>query len=329
MATWVLNDENKANVYGFRVKNSGINLDRFRENPVMLAMHREWDLDAIIGRWTNIRVEGSQLLADDEFDMEDDKAKSIAGKAQRGFLKGVSMGFLFIQDQMEKALDGVFELVESELYEASLVTIPGNAASVRLYAAPGQLMDEKEIKLQLSAAMNPEPQKQAPKPNIDNMEKFTLSGAALAVLLTAGLSKQDDPSEVNNAIAQLGTSLKKAKDDLEEARGTIQTMKDAQLSAAKKNAEALVDAAVVSGKLTADKKEQFVKLALSDPDLAKNILDNMPGKANLSGQVSGTPAGGADQPKNLDEFEKLPVAKQLAFKEEHPEDYRALFSVRD
>ena len=151
MATWILNDETKANVYGFRVRNAGIDLERFRANPVMLAMHRDWDLDAIIGRWTNIRIEGNLLLADDEFDMEDEKAKALAGKAERGFLKAVSMGFLWAEEYMEKALDGVFDLVQSELIEASLVTIPGNANAVRLYAAPGQLMEDKEIKLSLSS----------------------------------------------------------------------------------------------------------------------------------------------------------------------------------
>ncbi|MCH7400119.1 HK97 family phage prohead protease [Belliella sp. DSM 107340] len=323
--SYILNDETQANVYGFRVKNSGIDLDRFNKNPVMLAMHRDWDLMAVIGRWTNIRIEGSLLLADPEFDMEDEEAKKIAGKVERGFVKAVSMGFLFLKENLEKNIDDMFDLVSCELYESSFVTIPGNKNAVRLYAAPNKLMKDDEIRLCLNAVM-------VEKPTIDtnsksnNMEKFTLSGAALTVLLMAGLTKQDDPSEINSVIGKLGTDLQTAKDDLATAKTTIQTMKDAQLSAVKKTAENLVDAAVLAGKLTADKREQFVTLAVNDLDLAKSILENMPGKKGLAATVTGSPAGGnADDPKNMDEFQALPLSKQLAFKADNPEGYAALF----
>lgn len=313
-------------MYGFRVLNAGIDLERFKQNPVMLAMHRDYDLTSVIGRWTNIRVEGHLLLADDEFDMEDEEAAKIAGKVKRGFLKACSMGFLFLQEHLQKAIDGMFDLVESELLEASLVTIPGNSNAVRLYAAPGKLMDEKEIKLSLSAVMA-NPTTTTLNLNTNKMEKFTLSGPALAVLLMAGLSSQEDPAAVNSSIAKLGADLKKAQEDLEKANGTIKTMKDAQLSAAKAAAENDVEAAILSGKLTAAQKDQFVKLYLSDPELAKSVLANMPGKKSLGASVNGSPEGGnAAEPKNLDEFEKLSLSAQLAFKENNPEGYQALFA---
>lgn len=326
MATWVLNDETKANVYGFRVLNSGIDLERFKQNPVMLAMHKDWDLASVIGRWTNIRVEGHLLLADDEFDMEDEEAAKISGKVKRGFLKACSMGFLFLQEHLQKAIDGMFDLVESELLEASLVTIPGNSNAVRLYAAPGKLMDEKEIKLSLSAVMaNPTTTTHLKTNN--NMEKFTLSGPALALLLGVGLTNQENADSVNAAIVKLGADLQAEKDAHGNTKQALQAMKDAQLSAAKKAAENDVEAAILSGKLTAGQKDQFVKLYLSDPELAKSVLANMPGKKSLGASVNGSPEGGnAADPKTLDEFEKLSLSAQLAFKESNPEGYQALFA---
>lgn len=41
---------------------SGADLSVFKNNPVMLLNHDDWDLP--IGRWENIRVEGTQILAD-------------------------------------------------------------------------------------------------------------------------------------------------------------------------------------------------------------------------------------------------------------------------
>lgn len=43
------------------IQTKGIRTERFKKNPVMLYMHaRE---KGVIGRWDNIRTEGSQLIA--------------------------------------------------------------------------------------------------------------------------------------------------------------------------------------------------------------------------------------------------------------------------
>jgi len=326
MATWTLNDETKVNSYGFRLLNSGLDLDRFQANPMMLAMHRDWDLNAVIGRWKNIRIEGNLLLAEDEFDMEDEEAKKIAGKVTRGFLKGCSLGFLFLEEFFVKALDGVFELTKSEPYEGSVVVIPANGNAVRLYSAPGVLMTEDEVKLQLSAmSANVKVRLTKPKSNY-NMEKFTLTAGALSVLMLSGLINQNDESAVNASIAQLGADLKKAQESETALKLSLQTMKDAQLTAAKSNATAIVEAAITAGKLTADKKESFITLGVSDPGMLATVLEAMPGKVSLAAQAGGSPGAAAGEPKNVDEFSALPLAKQLAFKENNPEGYKALFA---
>lgn len=324
MATWILNDETKVNSYGFRLLNSGLDLDRFRENPMMLAMHRDWDLNAVIGRWKNIRIEGHLLKADDEFDMDDEEAKKIAGKANRGFLKGCSLGFLFLEEFFVKALDGVFELQKSEPYEGSIVVIPSNKNAVRLYSAPGVLMTEDQVKLKLSAMSSKVevPNTEKPKPNF-NMEKFTLSGAALGVLLAAGLNDQNDPVAVNAAIAKLGADLKTAQGNEAAAKQALQTLKDAQLTAAKTAVTSRVEAAITAGKVTADKKESLITLGLTDPTMLDFVLDSVPGKASLGAQVQ---QASTTDPKTIDEFAALPLAKQLAFKEGNPEGYKALFA---
>lgn len=57
--TFVLHDES-VNTYGFRMLTSGVNLDEFRKNPVMLLNHNDYSLP--IGRWENIRIEGAKSL---------------------------------------------------------------------------------------------------------------------------------------------------------------------------------------------------------------------------------------------------------------------------
>ena len=48
---------------------SGADLSVFENNPVMLLNHDDWELP--IGRWENIRIEGTLILADAVFDEDD------------------------------------------------------------------------------------------------------------------------------------------------------------------------------------------------------------------------------------------------------------------
>lgn len=323
MATWTLNDEREVNSYGFRLPNANADLDRFIANPIMLLMH---DLRAVIGRWKNIRVEGPLLLAEDEFDLEDEEAKKVAGKVERGFIKGCSLGLLFPDpESFIKAPDGVWEPKKWEPYEDSIVTVPSSKAALRLYAAPGVPMTEDGVKLSLSALSEKfdSPNSSQTKTKISNMEKFTLSGAALGVLLAAGLNDQNDPVAVNAAIAKLGADLKTAQGNEAAAKQALQTLKDAQLTAAKTAVTSRVEAAITAGKVTADKKESLITLGLTDPTMLDFVLDSVPGKASLGAQVQ---QASTTDPKTIDEFAALPLAKQLAFKEGNPEGYKALFA---
>ena len=66
--TFILHDES-LNSKGFRMLTAGANLTEFRKNPVMLLMHDDYNMP--IGRWENIRVEGTKILAEPVFDEKD------------------------------------------------------------------------------------------------------------------------------------------------------------------------------------------------------------------------------------------------------------------
>lgn len=319
--TFILNDETKVNSYGFRIPNAGIDLSRFEENPVMLAMHYDsiWN---VIGRWVNLRIEGHLLLADAEFDVDDPNSEVIAGKVKRGFINACSMGVLFVHDNLMKAVDEKWDLEKCELMEASIVAVPSNANAVRLFAATGELMEEEAIKLCLNATIL----KQTKINQINNqMEKFKLSGIALLALSVMGLKNPENESEINASIEALDGAHKKAVADL-AAETTAKEALQAQLDAQKKNqAETLVQGAIDEGKITADLKASFVTMAENDYEATAKAIGGMQGKASLAGRVNNSGAG-ASEVKTLDEFQKLTIEKQLAFKSENPEVYAAWFA---
>jgi len=262
MPVFVLNDESVITAHGFVVLNSGGKFDRFRENPVMLDSHDESE---VIGRWLNLAIDGSKLQAESEFDIEDPDALKISGKVDRGFIKGASMGIIINDAEMRNmpVLGYQVVITDWELLEASTVGVPSNKAALRLYAKDGKtVLATDEIKLSVDRIIN---QKQI-------MEKITLSVEAAKAL---GVSKDPEVTELNAAIMELSareSAAIKAKEKSEKE------LSDHQV----KQATDLVELAVAAGKITADKKEAYVKLATSDYKQAKDILDTLPGKETFT-----------------------------------------------
>lgn len=318
---FVLNDENVANMLGFKVKNSGIDLTRFKANPVMLDFHIRGTKN-VIGRWENIRIEGSQLLADPVFDEADEEAMKIKGKVDRGFVKGASLGLdiRFAQWELDPVTD-IPVLTFCSVIEASIVDIPSNEQAIRLYGESGELSPEQVdiIKLSVNELISNQIN------NTNKMKQIQLSVAALLVLnLQADQLK--DNTAIEAAIEKLAKDHQQKQLDL-----TAMTRERDQLqlklkAISESNVNALVDDAVKSGKITADKKESFVKFAISDFDTAKGILDGIPSVASLAAQAKGgKPAGSFDAVKSLDDFEKLSLDDKVAFKTSEPDKYKSLF----
>lgn len=144
--TFVLSDES-INDRGFRIKTSGIDLKRFKKNPVMLWMHRRdngFDLTQVlpIGKWENIRTEDGKLMADAVFDENDKFSMLIKNKVENKLIRGCSIGvnpieFSTDENDLEKGQTRA-TITKCEVYEASIVDMPSNKNTVRLLSATDQ-----------------------------------------------------------------------------------------------------------------------------------------------------------------------------------------------
>jgi len=129
--TFTVSDETP-NSYGFVVLTEGINTVMFERNPVMFYMHdRE---QGIVGRWENLRKEGTQLLADAVFDDTTELGKQVKTQVEKGFLRCASIG---IENVVKERLNGVETVVKCDLKEISIVDIPANENAVKLYKKNG------------------------------------------------------------------------------------------------------------------------------------------------------------------------------------------------
>lgn len=312
--TFILNDETKTNSHGFRVRNLGIDLARFRNNPVLLDFHMAGSA-AVIGKWENIRIEGALLKADAVFDEKDETAMRIKGKVEDGFIKGASLGLdgMSIEFQL---VDGVPTAVRSEVTEASIVPIPSNANALKLYNDKGIEMSKKDVQLSLSSITEL-------IKNKSNMKQIMLTVAAMVAL---GFENQEvtEGDALSAAIEKLHTDFEASKVALSAERTAKETLQSRLDAVQNAKVDELVNLAIEQGKIDATKKEDFIKLAKSDFEMAKGILDGIPAKKDLSASNSG--GAGYGEVKTDEDFMKLSYAQQVAFKENHPEEYKKLFS---
>lgn len=305
--TFILNDESVKNSYGFTTLNAGVGLERFRANPVILSNHDN-NTASVIGRWENIRVEGTQLKADAVFDTEDEAANAIAGKVERDFLKGCSMGLNFDWDNLQKDVDsGEWELKKCELMEASIVAIPSNANAVKLYAPTGELVKTEEINLKFAEGfVNPQNQN-------ENMSKLILTAFALAAL---SVRDTEDGNTLALAIEDM------AKENA-EMKVKLSAIADAEKAKVKLAGEATINKAIVDKKLDAEVKDTWLKLYANDPEGITKTIEGMKGAASLSTQVNNT----NDTPvKTEEDFEKLSDEAKLAWKEANLDAYNKMFA---
>ncbi len=133
----------KVNRYGYRLLIEGAKLDSFKANPLMLYVHKRSakydsfeEIALPIGKWTNIRIEDGKLLADPDFDLEDEFAAKVARKWEKGYLNATSVNHTFDEISEDEALrlEGQTRVTVTswEVLEASIVDIPGDAEAVKL-----------------------------------------------------------------------------------------------------------------------------------------------------------------------------------------------------
>lgn len=130
--TFIVSDES-INSYGFVIRTAGIDTTGFSKNPVMFYQHER--KSGVIGRWDNIRVSGTQLLADAVFDENTPLGREVQQRVESGFIRSASIG---IGNVRKEFVNGTETVVGCELMEISIVDIPANRNAVKLFRKGGK-----------------------------------------------------------------------------------------------------------------------------------------------------------------------------------------------
>ena len=307
--TFVLSDES-VNSFGFRVLTAGIDLERFKNNPIMLWNHtrsHDGKQDNIlpIGRWENLRIEDGKLLGDTCFDMDDDFAVKIANKVNNGFIKTCSIGIdpielnnEFVEGQTRKTV------AKCLLVECSIADIPSNANSVSLFNKSGKRIEltAESVDCTIGTINN-------------NVNKNNTEMKLIA--LKFGLGENATEAEILAKYDELQISLS-AKDT------EIATLKANAAEAEKKTIESIVNDAVVAKKLTADQKPHFITIGEKmGIESLKTTLASMNGAVKPTDVLSGASKSQSGDGKT--EWSKLSAAERETLYSEDRETYKLLY----
>ncbi|AZI53896.1 caudovirus prohead protease [Epilithonimonas vandammei] len=321
---FVFNDENIKNSYGFFILTSGIDTRRFSQNPVILADHWNWT-GSVLGTWEDMQTASGQLSGTPKFDTK--TYEELVRQVESGTLKGCSMGILFDEADFIKKENGDLVLTKCELMEVSIVAVPSNANSIALYHQNGNRMSESEVKTLCLSLGNPQenPINNSTNNNDSTMKKIQLSLMAFVALGFAQTTQSVEEPELDKAILTLKNEYDKTTLELNKVKQELQAFQDADKLKKEQENKSMVSLAVQEGRITADKAASWEQLAAQNPEATKIALESLPKKVDLSTGII-TPTGKGDNAMTDEDFQKLDLDAQLAWKEANPEAYKKLFS---
>ena len=299
---------NGLNSYGSRVLTEGGDLRQYERNPVLLFMHnRAFSRENLpIGRMEGLRIDGDRLIGTPVFDLNDEFAKRIADKWENGFLRMLSAGIEIIETSSDAGvmLPGQTRptITKWKLVEVSVVDIGANDEALRLYDQAGAM-------LKLASGIDNEVLPLL-KEREDNqlIIKTTMNKELLTLL---GLQEGATDEQVLATVRGL-----KEKADKVEAMTLA-------------NITAIVDEAVTTKKITADKKDHFVNLgkAAGIDSLRETLSLMKPVQKPTEVIVERTEnvAGASDA--KFAKLSEVPEAELRKMKEENPKEYARLYKA--
>lgn len=299
---------NGLNSYGSRVLTEGGDLRQYERNPVLLFMHnRAFSRENLpIGRMEGLRIDGDRLIGTPVFDLNDEFAKRIADKWENGFLRMLSAGIEIIETSSDAGvmLPGQTRptITRWKLVEVSVVDIGANDEALRLYDQAGTM-------LKLASGIDNEVLPLL-KEREDNqlIIKTTMNKELLTLL---GLQEGATDEQVLATVRGL-----KEKADKVEAMTLA-------------NITAIVDEAVTTKKITADKKDHFVNLgkAAGIDSLRETLSLMKPAQKPTEVIVERTEKVEGKNEVTFAKLSEVPEAELPKMKEENPAEYARLYKA--
>lgn len=293
------------NSYGTRVLTSGMNVEQYCRNPVLLYMHERGN---VIGYVKDLKVENDEVTGELVFDEATELSKRCKKQFEFGSLKMVSAGL----DIIELSEDSAYlvagqtspTVTKSKLFEVSVVDIGANDDALVLKK------DGKRITLGRDG--------ECPLPELsNNPQKSKSEMEQKAIALQLGLPETATDAEIAEKLGE----LKAAK----EENAKLQKEKDALTLA---SITSLVEKAIGEKRITADKKDEFINLGKEiGVEKLTSVFSAMSPQVKLSTVLGQHGTAKTDVPVTYKKLSEVPGDKLLEMREQQPDEYKRLYKA--
>ena len=313
------------NSYGTRVLTSGIDLEQYKRNPVLLWMHRRaWDGQSMpIGKIDNLRVEDGKLIGTPVFDQNDEFARKIESKWDSGFLRMASAALepTEVNPDPSLALEGQTRatVTRSKLVEVSIVDIGGNDEALQLCGADGKLLKlaagEDAPVLPLLKLSNPEP---TPEEEPGEGEEINNNQNQTTAMNKEQLTLLGLPDGASDEQATAALQLMKTRADRAESL---------QLAAVTQ----CVDQAIAERKILAAQRDHYIQLGkAAGADMLADTFKTMPAQTKPTETLrlsKESAPGSGEAPKSYAKLSEVPREELLVLRKEQPAEYMRLYKA--
>lgn len=294
---------------GFKILTQGLELKRYRDNPVMLWMHQRGN---VIGQMRDIRVEGQAITAEPWFDEVTTLSKQIKAQYEAGSVRAASVGIDVMQVEEEKDSKGntIPVVTKAEIFEVSLVDVPENPQTVTLRHRGKDILPQQLLTLA----------KEYNKQQLTIKQKEMELQQLIALLaLGEGATEED----VRNAILKQKEQLDEATQKLALAEKKFKELSDDRKQEQLKHVRKSVEKAIREQRITEDRKNQYIELGKTiGPDALQDILDDMPQPKRIVEMLQHNTGNTQQEYKKLSD---VPESEILTLRKEQPETYAKLY----
>jgi hypothetical protein len=265
--------DDSVNCYGFRLLTAGYLIDEYKKNPIGYNMHLRDN--GVVVRWEDFEIKGDAVWAKPVINLSNARGQQTVDEIENGFLNAASLGhFVVLETSDDPALKMPNQTGPTVTKwfnrECSLVDIPGNFNSLKLYDK-----DDNEINLSDFS-----------KQNFSSMKQIFLTAEQIGKLNlkaeTADAAAVD--AAFNNLLAeaakvpQLLQDLAAAKIEKKTAEDALSTLKE---SIENKAVEELIAKGVDEKKFTVQVGNQLKDDYAGNSTGLKALVDAMPVYAGI------------------------------------------------
>lgn len=248
----------------------------FDEEKIQQIMDGEENVD---GTWLMASDAVEKGIIDEEHILKSSKevvariAASVDGVKNVKAIGSVMMAQHLLENQKNTSTTITTKEVENSLHSnQNLTTMTEN--EIKMVAAQLGIAEDKATGATITAKVN------------ELLTKEKQFDSVKAELQTV----KDTLAAKETELTGCKASVQNLTQNLDDVKAELKTYKDKETEARNAEITSMVEAAITSGKISKESKDTWIKLATDNFDLAKQTLDGIAARDNITGKIANDPA---------------------------------------